>query len=57
MHFREKHDLEGKIMNLQDLLERSGDEEQVRIVVQYILYSKLIGGKAQEGLEEDKGFA
>merc|ERR1719357_2450066 len=26
---RERHDLEGKIMNLQDLLDRSGDEEQV----------------------------
>eukprot|EP00092_Neocalanus_flemingeri_P009716 GFUD01010465.1.p1 GENE.GFUD01010465.1~~GFUD01010465.1.p1 ORF type:complete len:992 (-),score=270.61 GFUD01010465.1:543-3518(-) len=26
---RERHELEGKIMNLQDMLERSGDEEQV----------------------------
>ena len=26
---REKHDLESKIMNLQDMLERSGDEELV----------------------------
>merc|ERR1719357_1667570 len=26
---RERHELEGKIMNLQDMLDRSGDEEQV----------------------------
>ncbi len=26
---RERHELEGKIMTLQDMLERSGDEEQV----------------------------
>ena len=38
---RERHKLEGKIMTLQDMLERSGDEEQVTnihpLVLQIIL--------------------
>ena len=29
MFLRERHDLEQKISTLQDMLERSGDEEQV----------------------------
>ncbi len=32
MFLRERHDLEQKISTLQDMLERSGDEEQVRLV-------------------------
>ena len=32
MFLRERHDLEQKISTLQDMLERSGDEEQVKLV-------------------------
>ena len=31
MFLRERHDLEQKIGTLQDMLERSGDEEQVKL--------------------------
>ena len=41
MFLRERHDLEQKIGTLQDMLERSGDEEQVTI--KYVLYPTYLG--------------
>jgi len=49
---REKHDLEGKIMNLQDLLERSGDEEQVAKLKKDLKKTKALLKDAQTVMDK-----
>jgi hypothetical protein len=46
---RERHELEGKIMTLQDMLERSGDEEQVRNREQFRTGLEQTGDEEQVG--------
>jgi len=49
---REKHDLEGKILNLQDMLERSGDEEQVAKLKKDLKKTKALLKDAQTVMDK-----
>eukprot|EP00090_Calanus_glacialis_P009359 TRINITY_DN17730_c0_g1_i1.p1 TRINITY_DN17730_c0_g1~~TRINITY_DN17730_c0_g1_i1.p1 ORF type:complete len:2011 (+),score=520.24 TRINITY_DN17730_c0_g1_i1:123-6155(+) len=49
---RERHDFEGKIMNLQDLLERSGDEDQIAKLKRDLKRTKALLRDAQLMIEK-----
>merc|ERR1719318_1182511 len=49
---RERHDFEGKIMNLQDLLERSGDEDQIAKLNRDLKRTKALLRDAQLMIEK-----
>ena len=49
---RERHELEGKLMNLQDMLERSGDEEQVNKLKKDLKRTKALLRDAQMMVEK-----
>jgi len=51
---RERHELEGKIMNLQDMLERSGDEEQVAKLKKDLKRTKALLRDAQLIVEKSQ---
>jgi len=51
---RERHELEGKIMGLQDMLERSGDEEQVAKLKKDLKRTKALLKDAQLMLEKSQ---
>merc|ERR1711962_1029890 len=51
---RERHDLEGKIMGLQDLLDRSGDEEQVAKLKKDLKRTKALLKDAQMMIEKSQ---
>ena len=51
---REKHDLENKIMNLQDLLDRSGDEELVIKLRKDLKRTKALLKDAQMFMEKNQ---
>merc|ERR1712088_594551 len=50
---RERHELEGKIMGLQDLLDRSGDEEQVAKLKKDLKRTKALLKDAQMMVEKN----
>ena len=54
MFVREKHDLENKIMNLQDLLDRSGDEELVIKLRKDLKRTKALLKDAQMFMEKNQ---
>merc|ERR1719430_355756 len=49
---RERHDFEGKIMNLQDLLERAGDEDQIAKLKRDLKRTKALLRDAQLMIEK-----
>ena len=51
---RERHELEGKIMGLQDLLDRSGDEEQVAKLKKDLKRTKALLKDAQMMIEKSQ---
>ena len=51
---RERHELEGKIMNLQDMLDRSGDEEQVSKLKKDLKRTKALLRDAQLIVEKSQ---
>merc|ERR1719357_1621837 len=51
---RERHELEGKIMGLQDLLDRSGDEEQVAKLKRDLKRTKALLKDAQMMIEKSQ---
>ena len=54
MFVREKHDLENKIMNLQDLLDRSGDEDLVIKLKKDLKRTKALLKDAQMFMEKNQ---
>ena len=53
-YLREKHDLESKVMNLQDMLERSGDEDLVIKLKRDLKRTKALLKDAQLYMEKNQ---